>query len=196
MNYNAIAHRLALSSDRNASVPSPQRVSSYDLPTNRSTGVFHLGVSGPRNETYYRRKGRRIKPSRKTRQQTTSCNICMDTIPGNVTLKCGHEMCPECYAMHSRVNNTCPYCRDVFAPELKKEPRLRMPIQEAETMVDQNVREYYTEDMKDELMSLLANSGLSETDTNNIELAVYCHLYQISMNTYHIIDDWLEDYEE
>lgn len=48
------------------------------------------------------------------------CAICMDNMQGKVTLKCGHELCPECFAQHSRQNNTCPFCRDEFASKVKK----------------------------------------------------------------------------
>lgn len=49
----------------------------------------------------------------------TECSICMEDMNerGHVMMKCKHEMCPECFAMHARVNHTCPFCRDVFAPK-------------------------------------------------------------------------------
>lgn len=167
-------------------------------------GVFHFGASGPRTENAPKRKVR--KPRRKranpssprefSKPPSTCCSICMETIQGNVTLKCGHEMCPACYAMHSRVNNTCPYCREVFAPEVKKAASLRMPIDEAESLIDDNAREYYHEDVKEELLAILKeNEQLSESQINDIELTVYCHIYQASMNTYHIIDEWFDDNE-
>jgi len=53
-----------------------------------------------------------------------TCLICTEEMDGNVTLRCGHEMCPECFAQHSRVNNTCPFCRDDFAPKVKKRNKL------------------------------------------------------------------------
>tara|TARA_B110000261_G_scaffold31944_1_gene36637 strand:+ start:379 stop:750 length:372 start_codon:yes stop_codon:yes gene_type:complete len=123
----------------------------------------------------------------------------METIQGNVTLKCGHEMCPTCYAMHSRVNNTCPYCRDVFAPEVEKAAtnQQRIPIEEAESLIDQNVREYYHDDVREELMTILKETEkLSEDQINDIQLMVYCHIYQASMNTYHAVDELLYENEE
>jgi hypothetical protein len=51
--------------------------------------------------------------------QDNTCLICMDDMDGKVTLRCGHEMCPDCFARHSRVNHTCPFCRDEFAPKVK-----------------------------------------------------------------------------
>jgi uncharacterized coiled-coil protein SlyX len=51
--------------------------------------------------------------------QDNTCLICTDDMDGKVSLRCGHEMCPDCFAQHSRVNNTCPFCRDEFAPKVK-----------------------------------------------------------------------------
>ena len=112
----------------------------------------------------------------------------METNCGNVTLKCGHEMCPECYAKHSRVNNTCPYCREVFAPEVKKERGPRRGIQDiqgAEAILDVFVREYYVHEVKDEMDNVLKNSGLNEDLTNEIGHSTYCHLYQINKKDEH-----------
>ena len=53
-----------------------------------------------------------------------SCSICMEDMCGRVTLVCGHEMCPDCFARHSRVNNTCPFCREEFAPKPKIQSKL------------------------------------------------------------------------
>lgn len=174
--------------------PLPSQLVIPDANENITTpGVFHFGApsssftdNSPRN--FKSRKNRITPPS-------TNCNICMETICGNVTLKCGHEMCPECYAKHSRVNNTCPYCREVFAPEVKKErhPRTRIQdIQGAETILDEFVREYYLDEVKDEIDNTLKDSGLSEDVTNDIGYSTYCHLYQIAMNSYNIMDGLLE----
>ena len=57
---------------------------------------------------------------------TPSCSICMEDMCGRVTLICGHELCPDCFAQHSRVNNTCPFCREEFAPKPKIQSK--MPI--------------------------------------------------------------------
>lgn len=57
-------------------------------------------------------------------EATPSCSICMEDMCGRVTLVCGHEMCPECFAQHSRVNNTCPFCREEFAPKPKKQTKM------------------------------------------------------------------------
>jgi hypothetical protein len=56
--------------------------------------------------------------------QENICVICTNEMDGNVTLRCGHEMCPDCFAQHSRINNTCPFCRDEFAPKVKTRNKL------------------------------------------------------------------------
>ena len=42
------------------------------------------------------------------------CPICFEPMTENtgiVTLGCGHEMCPSCFAQHARNDNRCPMCR-------------------------------------------------------------------------------------
>lgn len=63
-----------------------------------------------------------------------SCSICMEEMCGRVTLVCGHEMCPDCFAQHSRVNNTCPFCREEFAPKPKKQ--CKMSLYQIDSIVD------------------------------------------------------------
>ena len=67
-------------------------------------------------------------------EPTPSCSICMEDMHGRVTLVCGHEMCPDCFAQHSRVNNTCPFCREEFAPKPKKQHK--MPIYQIDALVE------------------------------------------------------------
>ena len=203
MNRNAHAHRFATHTTSRAGQGHPFTFTGqFNVGT---PGVFHFGASEPRADNYRRAAKQRRKTGRKAvrpahpskdRHSSTSCNICMETVRGNVTLKCGHEMCPECYAKHSRVNNACPYCRDVFAPEVEKASSTRIPNEEAETIVDGFVREYFFEDVKEELTTLLKDTdALSEDQINDIQLSVYCHLYQVSINTYHLIDEWIDDNE-
>lgn len=66
--------------------------------------------------------------------EDTTCLICADEMDGKVTLKCGHIMCPGCFARHSRVNNTCPFCRDEFAPKVKLPAKL--PLESVDAMAD------------------------------------------------------------
>ena len=63
-----------------------------------------------------------------------SCSICMEDMCGRVTLVCGHEMCPDCFARHSRVNNTCPFCREEFAPKPKKQSK--MPLHQLDGIAE------------------------------------------------------------
>lgn len=60
-------------------------------------------------------------------EKEVCCLICTEPMQGKVSLKCGHELCPECYANHARLSHTCPFCRDEFAPK----PKLREKIPDA-----------------------------------------------------------------
>lgn len=62
------------------------------------------------------------------KETAATCHICMDDMCGRVTLVCGHEMCPECFAKHSRINNNCPFCREDFAPKPKIQSRMPLNV--------------------------------------------------------------------
>ena len=58
-------------------------------------------------------------------KEDTDCIICCDVKIGTATLSCcGQEICISCFAKHSRVNNTCPFCRKEYAPKVKKPNKL------------------------------------------------------------------------
>lgn len=67
-------------------------------------------------------------------ETTPVCHICTEDMCGRVTLVCGHEMCPDCFAQHSRLNNTCPFCREEFAPKPKKQTK--MPLHQLDNIAD------------------------------------------------------------
>lgn len=76
------------------------------------------------------------------------CGLCMEPMNGRgcVSLKCKHEMCPECFALHARINHTCPFCRDVFAPPKKRRDGIQ--IATVEGIVIDNIlsdRDFYYE---------------------------------------------------
>lgn len=79
------------------------------------------------------------------------CPICMEPCQGVTILKCGHSMCPECFAQHSRVNHTCPFCREEFAEKPRKQ-RENMPLVVLNHMAEQwthlNASEGYFERME------------------------------------------------
>jgi len=67
--------------------------------------------------------------------ENNTCPVCIEPITnGIVVLKCGHTLCPNCYACHARVNNTCPMCRDEFAEKPKTTDP--MPDQIRDSVVD------------------------------------------------------------
>lgn len=57
------------------------------------------------------------------------CSICYDEITNsNVTLKCKHTYCIECFIKHMRVDNKCACCRDKLAEEIKNKDELTSDI--------------------------------------------------------------------
>jgi len=57
------------------------------------------------------------------------CPICLEPMTkGLVVLKCGHQFCAMCFAQHSRTDNKCGLCRDVFAPPAPNNQQLMARI--------------------------------------------------------------------
>ncbi len=110
------------------------------------------------------------------------CNICMDEMKGKVTLKCGHEMCPLCFAKHARTHNLCPFCRDEFAPATSNTTKPLIPRNVAESIVTTTVNEYFYETVVEEIDKL--------TDMITLKTAVYGYMYQSSMNMFDDIERW------
>ena len=128
--------------------------------------------------------------SLRVKSEKEECSICMEEMEGEVRLKCGHRMCPSCFARHSRVNNRCPYCRDEFAPERQK--KLEISDTLANTMVLETVRDYYHDEKIDEEI----NEALDIILDNDSPL----HRAQLKANVYANMDgvcrDMLETIEE
>ena len=93
-----------------------------------------------------------------------TCGVCMEDMCGKVTLKCGHEMCPECFAQHSRVNNTCPFCREEFAPKPKKQVKLPLYMLDSmsETWADLCLTREYTARQRRRLLGMQSNVQADE----------------------------------
>lgn len=70
----------------------------------------------------------------------STCPICMEPMQGTTILKCGHSLCAACFAQHSRLANTCPFCRDEFAPKPRK-PREQMPREVITSIIELYVAE-------------------------------------------------------
>lgn len=79
----------------------------------KKNGTLDMRYVGSRNYVIAELK-REISTMKKEERDADDCAICTEAMRGRVTLKCGHELCPECFAQQARVNNTCPFCRDEF----------------------------------------------------------------------------------
>jgi len=84
-------------------------------------------VSNRDNTIKHLRSQVAINSSTPNDEPEPTCSICMEYMCGKVTLNCGHELCPECFAQHARINNTCPFCRETFASKVKK--ATKMPLE-------------------------------------------------------------------
>lgn len=67
--------------------------------------------------------------------EVCDCSICMEPMQGQVTLCCGHKLCPDCFARHAREDNKCPFCRKEFSCKPKKPPET-MPDSVSDALVE------------------------------------------------------------
>ena len=64
-------------------------IKTVDAVFERRNRVFHIGAPPPRNTAR-----RRSRPTARPKPKKEECAICMEEMSGEVTLKCGHRMCP------------------------------------------------------------------------------------------------------
>lgn len=70
-------------------------------------------------------KNNKLEKKCNVSEEEDKCVICSDKKIGTATLSCcGQEICISCFAKHSRVSNTCPFCRNEYAPKVKKPNKL------------------------------------------------------------------------
>jgi len=170
-----------------------------NLSTLNTSRVFHIGKAPPRSKKI--NKYRKMKIKKEKNIEGEECNICMDVMRGEVKLKCGHKMCPECFAQHSRKTNTCPYCRDVFSP--KVEGKARITEQLGEEMIKEVVDEYFDTDEENELNTKL--NDLLDLNTNekvrinmakiDIKSTIYAHMTETARSMYEYIEEWYDENE-
>jgi|TARA_B110000444_G_C18718398_1_gene537218 hypothetical protein len=171
-----------------------------NLSTSNIPRVFNIGKYYPTNN----KSSRKRKKTKKNITNVEECNICMDEMRGEVLLKCGHKMCPDCFARHSRKKNTCPFCRDEFAPKIEATTRLSNEI--AEIMVREVVDEYFDNEEEDELerklneLCILYLSGDGHAIRINMAVAdlkatVYAHMTETARIMYQDIEEWYDENE-
>ena len=176
-------------------------------------GVFNIGKAPPKSNKYNKygkkRKKRKKRKKSKIKKQENKCDleecsICMDVMRGEVKLKCGHKMCPECFAQHSRKNNTCPFCRDDFAPKIQEKSRLSEQL--ADIMVREVVEEYFDKDEEDELDDKIKEllRLYTETPKQNVRInmakadikaTVYAHMTETARIMYEDVEEWYDENE-
>ena len=103
-------------------------------------------------------------------------------------------MCPSCFARHSRVNNTCPYCRDMFVPE--KTNNLEISDTLGNAMVMETVRDYYHEEKMDEEINTALND-LLENDTPinraHLKATVYANMDGVCREMLETVEEWYDE---
>lgn len=163
------------------------KVKLANIKTREST--FHIEAPPPRNITR-----RRSCPTAKSKPKKEECPICMEEMAGEVTLKCGHRMCPSCFAQHSRVSNACPYCRDEFAPE--QEGKLEISATLAQTMIVETVRDYYyNEEIDEELNGFIERLLENDTPMNreHLKACIYANMDGACREMLEATEEWYEE---
>ena len=172
-----------------------------NLSTINTPREFHIGKSPTKSQKSNKyRRNKKMKKQEKN-SEVEECSICMDVMRGEVKLKCGHKMCPECFAQHSRKNNTCPYCRDVFSP--KVEGKSRITEQLADEMISEVVEDYFDADEENEIDTKL--NELLDLNTNekvrinmakiDIKSTIYAHMRETARLMYEDIEEWYDENE-
>jgi len=175
-----------------------------NLSTLNRSRVFHIGKAPPINKNRREKQKNNRKSKKQNQEKQTEdeeCTICMDVMRGEVKLKCGHKMCPECFAQHSRKNNTCPYCRDVFSP--KVEGKARITEQLAEEMLKEIVEEYFDTDEENDIDTKLnVLVELNKTEKVRINMAkidikstIYAHMRETARLMYEDMEEWYDENE-
>ena len=117
----------------------------------------------------------------------------MEPMIGIVALKCGHELCPECFAQHSRVNNTCPFCRDEYAPQVKLKPRICDHL--AELMIDNVIDMSFDREDDEELDNKLTELVNNYTHEKKIDVkaTMYAHMKESARIMYEDIEEYYDE---
>ena len=164
-------------------------IQAIDAVFERRERTFHIGAPPPRNTAR-----RRSRPRAKSKSKKEECTICMEEMAGEVTLKCGHRMCPSCFAQHSRVSNACPYCRDEFAPEQEGKPEISATL--AQTMIVETVRDYYyNEEIDEELNGFIERLLENDTPMNRAHLkaCIYANMDGACREMLEATEEWYEE---
>lgn len=149
---------------------------------------FNIGSLLQQNKSKKQKKKPREEPN-----DEEVCCICMETMVGNVTLKCNHEMCPNCFAQHSRVNNTCPLCREEFAPPPKTKTRISTNL--SEHMINEVVDTCLDSDEEVELDNKIVElvNNYTETKKNDLVATLYAHMTESARIMYEDVEEWYDE---
>tara|TARA_B100000768_G_C11115441_1_gene305169 strand:+ start:97 stop:753 length:657 start_codon:yes stop_codon:yes gene_type:complete len=189
LDYDSKNDRFIVCIDGKKARVKPANIKMVDTILEKRDRIFHIGAPPPTNTS---KKRTRVRP--KPKEKKEECSICMEEMSGEVTLKCGHRMCPSCFAQHSRVSNACPYCRDEFAPERGGKSEISDTL--ANTMIVETVRDYYyTEEIDEELNGFI--EALLENDIPinraNLKACVYANMDGVCREMLEATEEWYEE---
>ena len=189
LDYDSKNDRFIVSIDGEKAKVKPCNMKTVDPPLEKKERIFHIGAPPPTNTS---KKRQRVRTKSKPKKEDGS--ICMEEMSGEVTLKCGHRMCPSCFAQHSRVSSACPYCRDEFAPE--RGDKLGISDTLANTMIIETVRDYYyNEEMEEELNGFIETLLENDTPINraNLKACVYSNMDGACREMLEATEEWYEE---
>ena len=189
LDYDSKNDRFIVSIDGEKAKVKPCNMKTVDPPLEKKERIFHIGAPPPTNTS---KKRQRVRTKSKPKKE--DCSICMEEMSGEVTLKCGHRMCPSCFAQHSRVSSACPYCRDEFAPE--RGDKLGISDTLANTMIIETVRDYYyNEEMEEELNGFIETLLENDTPINraNLKACVYSNMDGACREMLEATEEWYEE---
>jgi len=189
LDYDSETNRFIVSIEGVKAKVKPINIKMIEDNLSKRERIFHIGAPPSGNPT---RKHSRVRAKQNETKEV--CAICMEEMSGEVTLKCGHRLCPSCFAQHSRVSNTCPYCRDEFAPKESGKPEISDTL--GNTMVIETVREYYSNEEMDEELDVLI-SAMIENDSPisrvNLKACVYANMDGVCREMLEATEEWYEE---
>ena len=127
--------------------------------------------------------------------KTFKCGICYEEKnidkDGFAKLKCGHKLCVECYSLHIRENNNCPFCRDEICEKPKK--IIRLPGEMYHSIIQNNLNQRFEErdnltfvEYIDKILSPISeNSDIAAVVMNDMRNRILTEIREVLKDVIH-----------
>ena len=124
-----------------------------------------------------------------------NCGICYEEknkdIDGFAHLKCGHDLCIECYSLHIRENNNCPFCRDEICQKPKK--IIRLPREMYHSIIQNTLNQTFEErdgltfvEYIGKILSPISeNSDIAAIVMNDIKMKILTEIREVLKDVIH-----------